>query len=52
MRLLFAATFIRTVLNIEWPQFVLQNCEKLHSVLGPYENKTVPHGTVYLRSDV
>ena len=46
------ATFIRPVLNIEWAQFVLQNCEKLHSVLGLYDNKTVPHGTVYLKSDV
>ena len=46
------ATFIRSVLKIEWAQFVWQNCEKLHSVLGLYDNKTVPHGTVYLRSDV
>ena len=33
------------VLNIEWVQFLLQNCEILHSVLGLYD-KTEPHSTV------
>ena len=33
------------VLNIEWVQFVLQNCEILHSVRGLYDKKTAPNGT-------
>ena len=28
------------VLNIEWVQFVLQNCEKLHSVRGLYDKSS------------
>ena len=28
------------VLNIDWVQFVLNNCEKLHSVRGLYDKKT------------
>ena len=33
-------------LNVfEWMQFVLQNCEKLHSAFqGLYDSKTAPHG--------
>ena len=43
------------VLIIEWVQFVLQNCEKLHIFLFEVckvTKKTVPHSTVYLRCDV
>ena len=40
------------VLNIEWVQFALQNCEKLHSVRGLYDKKAAPHSTVYLRCDL
>ena len=40
------------VLNIEWVQFALQNCEKLHSVRGLYDKKAAPHSTVYHRCDV
>ena len=41
------------VLNIEWVQFALQNCEKLHSVRGLYDKKkTAPQSTVYLRCDL
>ena len=32
------------VLNIEWVQFVLQNCEKLHSVRCLYDEKTASKG--------
>ena len=40
------------VLDIEWVQFVWQNCEKLqNSVRGPYDEETAPHSTVYLRRD-
>ena len=37
----------------ELVQFVLQNCEKLHSFRGLYDKKkTAPHSTFYLRCDV
>ena len=38
------------VLNIEWVQFVLKNCAKLHSVRGLYDKKQRLH--VYLGCDV
>ena len=38
------------VLNIEWVQFVLKNCAKLHSVRGLYDKKQRHH--VYLGCDV
>ena len=38
------------VLNIEWVQFVLKNCAKLHSVRGLYDKKQCLH--VYLGCDV
>ena len=31
---------LRTVLNIEWVQFVLKNCEKLHFVWGLYDKNS------------
>ena len=41
------------VQNIEWVQFVLQNCEKLHSVQGLQRMiKKEPRSNVYLRCDV
>ena len=38
------------VLNIEWVQFVLKNCAKLHSVRGLYDKKQRLH--VYLGCNV
>ena len=41
------------VLIIEWVQFFLKSCEKLHSLRGMLAYlKTAPHRTVYLRCDV
>ena len=41
------------VLNIEWVQFVLQNCEKLHSVRGLCDKKnSASFDIVLFTSDV